>query len=373
VAIQCQSCGQSNPDEAQLCEFCKALFHAPAPRPRPPVAPSVPVPVSAPASGRWSTPLVALIAVVCLGVGLAFGLRRVPAAVAAPVLAPPPVVVATLPVPAPAEAPPDPEAPSLAAEPVPAGREQAPIPVRPEPPPPPPPALVATPAAPPKHKVISVPYQPFEGSARRIIISVTFNDKVTAPMALDTGAPGTLISSQLAERLGVLEANEGRLVTLAGGIGGQKLAVLVVLDSIAVDEARTDFVLATVVEPMSAAFEGLVGMDFLAGYAVEIDTKQHLLTLTEQDQSDEQPGGHDERWWRESFAHLGGQRAIWEQTHLRLEEGLKRSRAPSGLTLDQATAFSRFADTQSREAQLLFDRLERQASRHSVPREWRVP
>ena len=39
-----------------------------------------------------------------------------------------------------------------------------------------------------------IPFEAYEGAAKRIIISVTFNDSVTAPMMLDTGAPGMLIS-----------------------------------------------------------------------------------------------------------------------------------------------------------------------------------
>ncbi len=41
-----------------------------------------------------------------------------------------------------------------------------------------------------------VPYE-HEGSARRVIIPVTFNDSVTAQMALDTGSPGLVISVDL--------------------------------------------------------------------------------------------------------------------------------------------------------------------------------
>ena len=47
-----------------------------------------------------------------------------------------------------------------------------------------------------------VPYVPYEGSARRVIIKALFNGSVTAPMAIDTGAPGTVISGSLAEKLG---------------------------------------------------------------------------------------------------------------------------------------------------------------------------
>ncbi len=54
----------------------------------------------------------------------------------------------------------------------------------------------------PKLSPYVIPFIAYEGTARRIIISVTFNDSVTAPMVLDTGATGMLISSKLAKNLG---------------------------------------------------------------------------------------------------------------------------------------------------------------------------
>src|SRR5262249_26152521 len=111
---------------------------------------------------------------------------------------------------------------------------------------------------------IRVPFTAFEGSAQRIIIPVKVNDRVTVSMAMDTGAPGTVISFKLAAHLGVLREGDGALLTQTGGIGGRAPAVLLVLDSLAVHEARTEFVPATVTDLHTDAFEGLVGMDFLA-------------------------------------------------------------------------------------------------------------
>jgi hypothetical protein len=65
-----------------------------------------------------------------------------------------------------------------------------------------------------------VPYQASEGSARRVIVPVTFNDRVTVPMALDTGSPGMVVSFGLAARLGLFSADKGTLVVEASGIGG---------------------------------------------------------------------------------------------------------------------------------------------------------
>jgi hypothetical protein len=96
-----------------------------------------------------------------------------------------------------------------------------------------------------------IPYQPSEGTARRVIIPVTFNGSVTSPMALDTGSPGMVISFELAERLGVFSRGKGALVTQAAGIGGAVPAILTIIDSIAVGGAQSSFVPTTVTFPVS--------------------------------------------------------------------------------------------------------------------------
>jgi len=231
------------------------------------------------------------------------------------------------------------------------------------------PAPTVTPREPqaPALRQIAVPYKAFEGQAQRIIIPVRLNGRVTATMALDTGAPGTIIFSRLAERLGVLDEGSNRLMTTVGGIGGRTPAVLVVLDSLSVDEAHTEFVPATVTAPMTDAFEGLVGMDFLAGYSVHIDTQQHRLLLTELPESSARPAGHDEAWWRRTFTQLEGQQTLWHQVHATLKERVSRSQ----ISGDGSAELLSFAERQAHEAELLASRLERYASNNAVPREWR--
>src|SRR5215471_15684182 len=49
-----------------------------------------------------------------------------------------------------------------------------------------------------------IPYDPYEGSAQRVIVNATLNGKIQARLAVDTGAPRTIISSSLARRLGLM-------------------------------------------------------------------------------------------------------------------------------------------------------------------------
>jgi len=240
---------------------------------------------------------------------------------------------------------------------------------------PPPPVIAARPAQAPARpkplKQFRVPYKAFEGTAGRIIIPVTFNGGVTAPMALDTGAPGIIISFRVAERIGVLREGDARLVTMAGGIGGSQTAAMVILDSIAVGEARSEFVPVTVTQSISGAFEGLVGMDFIAGYRIEIDTREHTLILNELPPSAEAPGGHDEAWWRHQYAIFSGQRALWKNVYAVAQERVANNEVSAGGSAEGLKQLMAYAESQNREAENLAGRLEQYAALLSVPLEWR--
>jgi hypothetical protein len=216
-----------------------------------------------------------------------------------------------------------------------------------------------------------VPYEAFEGQAQRIILTVRLNGTTTAKMALDTGAPGTILFPRLAERLGLLRDGSTKVFTAAGGIGGQALAALVIVDSLSVGDARTEFVPATVTRGISDAFEGLVGMDFLAGYAVQLDTQDHLLVLTELPPSSDRPAGHDEAWWRKIFTEFEGHRSLWQRYHAALKEQRARSLIARGTGADDEEQQLLFAGQQEQESERLAGRLERYASHNGVPRAWR--
>jgi hypothetical protein len=368
----CPSCGQANPDGALVCEFCKALFKkspAPAPAPVAPVVAASAGPVIV--IQGWST--IALIVTGLVGGALGFGLRTMLPRSEPPATPPPPAITVATPtapgkpavVEAAAPPPPPAKTPELALK----------APPQPEAAPPPAMTVIAVEpvpgAKPAELKRFKVPYTAFEGEAQRIIVPVTFNGRVTAPMAVDTGAPGTFISFRLAERIGVLREGDARLVTAAHGLGGAQAAALVILDTVAIDEARTDFVPATVTRSISPAFEGLVGMDFLAGFSLEVDTREHVLVLKELPPLAAAPAGHDETWWRRNFSLLGGQRSLWKEVAATAQERLGNGEISAGGGVEDLKHLATFADAQSQQAELLAGRLERYAATHSVPLEWR--
>jgi hypothetical protein len=212
-----------------------------------------------------------------------------------------------------------------------------------------------------KHFV--VPYQAFEGTSRRIIIPVTFNESVTERMLLDTGSPGLMITPKLAGRLGLIDEDSGGLMVMAAGIGGSVPAMLAVVDSIVVGEARAEFLPVTITKVPSNDFEGLVGMDFLANYKIGIDSDNSVLVFDELPPQREKPGGHDEAWWRSNYLNISRLRSEWSNYLASLEQ---RNVASS-----DTERIKKIATSQYEEANKLYQRLEQYARENAVPTNWR--
>lgn len=224
-----------------------------------------------------------------------------------------------------------------------------------------------------KGRRIEVPYKAFEGRARRIIIPVTFNNSVTAPMALDTGSPGMLISFQLAEKLNLIGREGRNLITAAAGIGGTAPAILTIVDSVQVGDARDSFIPTTVTASISESFEGLIGLDFMANYSIEIDTQRRMVVFEELPPRPNMPAGHDETWWRINFHDFSTMREQWKAFRdMFARRSSEVGGRPKTLSeIEDMKALGRFSDRQYEEADRLFSRLHKYAAEHSVPMEWR--
>lgn len=220
----------------------------------------------------------------------------------------------------------------------------------------------ARPAA-PSLKRFGVPYQAFEGTSRRIIIPVTLNESVTARLLLDTGSPGLLISPKLATQLGLLNEQDGNLQVMANGIGGSIPAILAIVDTVQVGEARAEFLPATITQIPSNEFEGLVGMDLLANYRVSIDTNNNVVYFNELPPRIDRPGGHDETWWRSNFQRFAALRAKWNEYLGKAEY--------TNLTSSETDRISGIIKQQYEVADKLYRKLERFARDNAVPVAWR--
>jgi hypothetical protein len=228
-----------------------------------------------------------------------------------------------------------------------------------------------------KIKRYEVSYKAYEGMARRIIISVKFNDSVTAPMVLDTGATGMHISVNLAEKLGLFEKDEGNLFESTSGIGGTIPAILTIIDKIQVDELEEHFVPTKVSRSFSDEFEGLVGMDFMANFSIQIDTKKHVVAFEEHPINQVTPGGHDEEWWRTNFHQFAVKREEWKKLRREIFDLKDVSKTAMTVKTGRRTKIvtvgelREFADRQYKEADKLLKKLDGYAIDHAVPMEWR--
>ncbi len=216
-----------------------------------------------------------------------------------------------------------------------------------------------------------VPYKANEGSARRVIIDVTFNDQITVPVVFDTGAFETLIFPELAKRLGVYERDQPKLEVKSGGIGGSAPAILTIIDSMRVGDFRSDFVPVKVIQKLSNAFEGIIGLDFISDYDIRIDPLKRVVIFEEIVPDSRRYGGRDEAWWRRYFMEFGSYRNDWKRLEIRFKKMLHSHSMRFSSEKDLIKTWISFSDYSHQEAQKLFDKLNRQATTNSVPMHWR--
>ena len=207
-----------------------------------------------------------------------------------------------------------------------------------------------------KLSTYEVPFEAYEGNAQRVIVSVTFNDSVTVPMAIDTGAPGLIISPQVAKKLGLFGRDDGMVVTAAAGLGGTVPAVRTFLDKVQVGGAQDTFIPATITPSVSRSFEGLIGMVFMSKYTFKIDSEKQVVIFEEVRSDPNAPGGRSERWWRGQFKELQVLRAAWQKYASDPQKGPHQRD---------------FGGRQVTEADKLLSKLERYASEYGVPQNWR--
>ncbi len=213
-------------------------------------------------------------------------------------------------------------------------------------------------------RVYRVKYTPFEGLTRRIIVKATFNDTVQSLAAIDTGADSVVISRRLAERMGIMENNEGKFLWQASGIGGTTLAFITILDSVSIGGARVEFLPVLITNNLSDQFDGLIGMDFLSNFSFYIDSRSHYLVLEEKGENKGLPAGRDRNWWLSNFKRFKHYREFW----LRLvkEYSSRKQLSPRDREILQKLR------NQYREAERLFYRLNNYAIENNVPLSWRV-
>jgi len=111
-----------------------------------------------------------------------------------------------------------------------------------------------------------------------MMIQATLNERVSANFRVDTGASLTMIPRATAKELGI--DLEKRLPTIpVQGISGMIRVPVVVLDSMEVGGMRVKDLTVAVHDLPFPDRPGLLGLDFLNYFRVEIDMKEGVLVL----------------------------------------------------------------------------------------------
>jgi predicted aspartyl protease len=119
----------------------------------------------------------------------------------------------------------------------------------------------------------------------KLLVPVTLNESQPATFLLDTGASTTVVTADLARRLGM---TAGAVRARARIASGQEVDVaLVRLGSLRVGTARIDAMPVAVYEVASlgnsaslpVAIDGFLGMDFVGRFLMTVDPRAGTLTL----------------------------------------------------------------------------------------------
>jgi clan AA aspartic protease (TIGR02281 family) len=120
---------------------------------------------------------------------------------------------------------------------------------------------------------------PFEKQGQVVIVEATLNNKTAAKFIVDTGASYTMISSATAKELAVGNDTNPRTVPFQTA-NGMIQAPLISLDSITVAGMEIKNLTAAVHDVIpDGKIAGLLGLNFLSNFRMDIDTQKGVLHL----------------------------------------------------------------------------------------------
>jgi len=189
---------------------------------------------------------------------------------------------------------------------------------------------------------------PFTRSGNAMIVHGLINGRGPVEFILDTGASLTIISSAQAKKVGI-DPQSGNPIPVTG-VGGTAVVHQVKINSLILSGAEVKG-LEVAIHP-GFRNRGLLGMDFLSEFRMDINNAQKRITLAHQ------PGRHEGRspqWWQQRFRFLHNRKKQLE--HLR--------------SITKSTPGRKLADSQLQEIEKKISELETRASHAGVPREFR--
>ena len=138
------------------------------------------------------------------------------------------------------------------------------------------PPRVPQPAAPVAPSKASIP---FEKQGQVVIVEATLNKKTAAKFVVDTGASYTMISSAVAKELDI-DTEQNRRTAPFQTANGVIQAPLVSLESITVGGMEIRNLTAAVHDVLAdSRVAGLLGLNFLSNFRMDIDTQKGVLHL----------------------------------------------------------------------------------------------
>jgi len=191
-----------------------------------------------------------------------------------------------------------------------------------------------------------------------LFAEVVLNGTVKRYFIVDTGASFTLINKATAQELGISE-DENTPYIRAASVSGIISAPLVTLRSVRVGDAEVENV-ETLVYPMMAGGDGLLGNSFLNKFRVSIDSMNGKMMLHSMKgtPSPDRPGGYGRDYWVGQFRFYNG-----NLEQLRNQKAKIEGKGASGELVRVNNAIRYFENQLSE--------LERKASFAGVPRNWR--
>lgn len=120
---------------------------------------------------------------------------------------------------------------------------------------------------------------PFEKQGQVVIVEATLNKKTAAKFVVDTGASYTMISSAVAKELDIDTEQNPRTAPFQTA-NGIIQAPLVSIDSISVGGMEIRNLTAAVHDVLAdSRVAGLLGLNFLSNFRMDIDTQKGVLHL----------------------------------------------------------------------------------------------
>jgi predicted aspartyl protease len=115
-----------------------------------------------------------------------------------------------------------------------------------------------------------------------LLVDVLINAQETYPFILDTGASQTIVSPELAQRMGIGGTTADSII----GVGGAIQSLIGILTSLSIGEAtlsNVPVIVADIFSSLSQAvgtkFDGVLGFNFLSNFKIEIDYPNERLRL----------------------------------------------------------------------------------------------